>query len=534
MHVTRRIVVALSAALALGLAAVPVAYAQSKQGGELKIGVSTDSSSLDPHFAATAGNIVVSSHFFDCLVHVDPSGKYVPGLAVGWRAIDATTWEIKLRKDVKFHDGSDFVADDVVFSLERPAKIVNSPGPFTSYTKSIASIQVVDPYTLRLKTTEPYGPLPGDLSSIFIVSKKTAANATTEDFNSGKAMVGTGPYVFAGYKRGEGVTMTKNPNYWGDKSAWDKVSIRFITADPARVAALLAGDVDMIEGVPPSDMPRLKADAKLHVQQRTTWRSLFLHLNHAAADNSPVFTNKAGQPLGKNPLKDIRVREALSKGLNRQALVQTALEGFATPAAQLVAPGIIGYNPALKVESYDAEGAKKLLADAGYPDGFGITLAVPNNRYINDDQVGQTVGQLWGRIGVKVKLEAMPMSTYVPKMKNGEFGAALLGWGTMGADFGLRSLLGTPDANKGWGTWNWGKYSNKQVDDLVHTSLASTDAQKRDEFAREAMAAAMKDYAAVPTHYQLASWAMKKGITYTGRIDEFTFAHQVKPESAEK
>jgi len=522
---------ALVLATVLALVAAPSALAQARNAGELKIALSYDPSSLDPHFAATAGNVTVSSHFFDCLVHVDPSGKYVPGLALSWRAVDPLTWEIKLRPGVKFHDGSDFTADDVVFSLERPAKIVNSPGPFTSYTKTISSMQVVDAHTLRLKTHEPYGPLPGDLSSIFIVSKKVAAAASTEDFNRGKAMVGTGPFSFVSYKRGDAVTMARNAQYWGEKSPWEKVTIRFVTADAARVAALLAGDVDMIEGVPPSDMPRLKADARLQVRQRTTWRTLFLHLNHSAADSAAVFTDKAGNPLGKNPLKDIRVREALSKALNRQALVQTALEGFAAPAAQIVAPGIVGYNAALRTEAYDLEGAKKLLAEAGYPQGFGITLAVPNNRYINDDQVGQTVAQLWGRIGVQAKLEAMPMATYVPKMKNGEFGAALLGWGTMGADFGLRSLLGTPDAAKGWGTWNWGKYSNRKVDELTAAALASTDPARRDELAREAMTLAMKDYAVLPTHYQLASWAMKKGVAYPGRIDEFTFANLVKPET---
>jgi len=272
MPVTRRTAVALATAITAAFIALasPAAHAQPKAGGELKIALSYDSSSLDPHFAATAGNITVSSHFFDCLVHVSPEGKYVAGLAVDWGAIDPTTWEIKLRQGVKFHDGSEMTAEDVQFSLERPAKIVNSPGPFTSYTKSITSIQVVDRHTLRLKTAEPYGPLPGDLSSIFIVSKKAAAHATTEDFNSGKAMVGTGAYVFSSYKRGDSIAMTKNPNHWGQKSVWDKVVIRFVTADAARVAALLAGDVDLIEGVPPSDMPRLKGDARLQVQQRTT------------------------------------------------------------------------------------------------------------------------------------------------------------------------------------------------------------------------------------------------------------------------
>ncbi len=524
--------IALSVA-AVGLAPL-VAHAEtaSTTPSMLKIGLSTDPSSLDPHFAATAGNVTVSSHFFDCLVHIDPSGKYVPGLALSWRAVDATTWELKLRPGVKFHDGSEFTADDAVFSLERPAKIVNSPGPFTSYTKGIVSMQAVDARTLRLKTAEPYGPLPGDLASVFIVSRKAAANATSEDFNTGKAVVGTGPFVFAGYRRGDSVTMTRNAAYWGDKPAWDKVTLRFITADSARVAALLAGDVDMIESVPPSDMPQLKSNPSLQVSQRTTWRTLFLHLNHGAADSAAVFTTRAGQPLGKNPLKDPRVREALSKGINRQALVQTALEGFAAPAAQIVAPGIVGFDPSLQPEPYDVEGAKKLLAAAGYPNGFGIALSVPNNRYIHDDEIGQTIAQLWGRIGVQVKLETMPMSTYVPKMKSGEFGAALLGWGTMGADFALRSLLGTPDAASGWGTWNWGKYSNPRVDELARHALAATDPAQRDRLAREAMVLAMKDHAVLPTHYQFASWALRRGLSYPGRIDEFTFAHLVKPEKA--
>ena len=226
------------------------------------------------------------------------------------------------------------------------------------------------------------------------------------------------------------------------------------------------------------------------------------------------------------------MRQALSKGLNRQGLVQTTLEGFAAPAAQIVAPGISGFNPSLQPEPYDAEGARRLLAEAGYPNGFGMVLAVPNNRYINDDQVGQTVGQMWSRIGVQVKLEAMPMSTYVPKMKSGEFGAALLGWGTMGADFGLRTLLGTIDPAKGWGAWNWGHYSNPAVDAGAAAALGATDPSRRDALAREAMTLALKDYAVLPTHYQLASWAMRKGLSYPGRIDEFTFAHLVKPDAA--
>ncbi len=506
------------------------AMAQPKAGTELKVGMVSEPSSVDPHFATVAGNLALSSHIFDGLVNVDPSGRNVPALAVSWQTIDPTTWEFKLRPGVKFHDGSDFTAEDVVFSLERPAKVAGSPAPFTSYTKTIVSMQVVDPLTVRIKTSEPVGPFLTDLSSVYIVSKKAAANASTEDFNTGKAAIGTGPYSLVQFKRGESVTLQRNANYWGEKPYFEKVTLRFITADAPRVAALLSGDVDMIEGIPPADMPRLKADPKLSVKQRNSWRTLMLHLNHNAPDKSVYFTDKAGKPLDHNPIKDVRVRQALSLGLNRDALVQSALEGLASPAGQLVGVGLMGYNPATKPEAYDPEGAKKLLADAGYPNGFGIVLAAPNNRYINDEQVAQTVAQLWSRIGVQAKLDVMPMATYVPKMRNGEFGAALLGWGTMGADTGLRSLLGTPNPDAGWGTWNWGKYSNPAMDKLVHQSLATTDGSARTTIAGQAMTMAMKDYAALPTHYQFASWAMRKGLFYPGRIDEFTLSQLVRPE----
>ena len=528
MHPNRRGVIAAACAAACAFATglAPAAV----HAAELKIAQSTDPSSLDPHFAAVAGNLAVSAHFFDALVNVDPAGRYVPGLALSWAALDATTWEFKLRPGVKFHDGSELTAEDVAFSLERPAKVLNSPGPFTSYTKMIASMQVVNPLTLRIKTVEPYAPLPGDLSSVYIVSKKAAANASTEDFNTGKALVGTGPFSFGAFKRGDSLTMSRHAAYWGEKSPWDKVTLRFITADPARVAALLSGDVDLIESVPPADMPRLKADSRFAIKQRPTWRTLFLQLNHGAGTKSPWFTDKSGQPLAQNPLKDVRVREALSKGLNRQGLVQVALDGFATPAAQIIGIGLVGFNPNLKgAEGYDPEGAKHLLAAAGYPNGFSITLAAPNNRYINDEQVAQAVAQLWSRIGVQAKVVTMPMATYVPRMRNGEFGAALLGWGTMGADFGLRTLLGSIDPAKGWGGWNWGKYSNPRLDELILAALTAPDTARRHDAAQQAMAAAMKDYAALPTHYQLATWAMRPGLNYVGRIDEFTFAHQVKP-----
>jgi len=199
------------------------------------------------------------------------------------------------------------------------------------------------------------------------------------------------------------------------------------------------------------------------------------------------------------------------------------------PASNIVAPGILGYANALKVEKYDPEGAKKLLAAAGYPNGFNLTLHGPNNRYINDERVVQTVAQFLSRIGITTKVETLPLSVYFGKARAGEFSVALLGWGTLAGDFGLRTLVGTPNPNTGWGTWNWGKYSNPNVDKLVQAALGSVDEKEREKFAEQAATIALQDYAVIPLHHQYATWAIRKGLKYTPRIDEFTFAHQFHP-----
>lgn len=511
--------------IGLGASAVVPLTASSALASELKLGLFADISTLDPHFNNIAPNISLSSHLFDALVNVDPNGKLVPGLATSWKAINPTTWEFKLRRGVKFNDGTDFSAEDVVFSLDRPATLTNSPGPFTSYTKQIIGKEIVDPYTVRLKTAAPYGPLALDVSTIFIVSKKAAQNATTEDFNSGKALVGTGPFQFSSFKRGDSVELVRNDHYWGAKADWDKVSFRILSADSARLAALLAGEVDAIESVPPADVPKLKNNPKFSLVQRTSWRTIFWTLDQSR-DKTPDITDKSGKPLDKNPLKDIRVRRAISLAINRQALTERTLEGLGTPASNIVAPGILGYADNLKVEKYDPEAAKKLLAAAGYPNGFALTLHGPNNRYINDDRVVQTVAQFLSRIGIQTKVETLPLSVYFGKARAGEFSMALLGWGTLAGDFGLRTLVATSDANTGWGAWNWGQYSNSAVDKLVQSSLSSVDEKQRQEFARQAATVALTDYAVIPLHHQYATWALRRGIKYTPRIDEFTFAHQ--------
>lgn len=500
---------------------------------ELKIGLAADVSSLDPHYLNVASNVAFSSHVFDALVNIDANGKLVPGLARSWHAVDATHWIFTLRRGVKFHDGSDFTAEDVIFSLDRPATITNSPGPFSNYTKQIVAKRIIDPYTVELTTAAPYGPLALDVSTIFMVSKKAALHgkfyATTEDFNSGKAMIGTGPYKFVSFQRGDKLVVKRNDEYWGEKSAWDKVTFRIITSNAPRLAALLAGDVDVIEGVPTVDVERLKTDHRFRIAQKISWRTLFLELDQR--EKTPIeITDLSGRPLPQNPLRDVRVRRALSMSINRQALVEHTMEGVAVPASNIVGPGAIGYNPSLKVTAYDPQAAKELLAQAGYPNGFAMVLHGTNNRYINDAQVVQTVAQFFNHIGIRATVQTLPLSVYFGKARTGIFDAALLGWGTLAGDFALRALLATKNPELGWGSWNWGFYSNPEVDAAMQAALSSVDQTKRAAFAQQAMKVAMDDVAVIPLYHQYATWAMRKGLQYTARTDEFTFAHQFHPQ----
>jgi peptide/nickel transport system substrate-binding protein len=506
---------------ALGCAAIAPA-------ADISIGISADVTSLDPHYVAVQHNVAIGWHVFDALTRIDERARIIPGIATSWRAVDPTTWEFKLRKGVKFHDGTELTADDVAYSLERPLAIAGSPGGFAVYVRRIVSKQIIDPYTIRLKTATPYGAMPQDLNAIMIVSKKAALNATPADFDSGRAMVGSGPYKFVRWARGDRVELARFDGYWDKRPPWDKVTFRMMSNDPARTAALLAGDIDVIENVPTSDIPRLRADPNVRTEQTVSWRTLFFHLDQYRAQ-PPLVTDLDGKPLARNPFMDVRVRRALSMAINRKALVERAMENLAVPASNVVAPQIFGNNPNLKPEAFDPDGARKLLAEAGYPNGFAMTVSAPNDRYVNDDQVAQAVAQMFSRVGIRCKVEAMPFNVYLTKARDQQFSFAMLGWGSYAADLALRALLVTPNADTGNGAWNWGRYSNKKLDALVGQALDTVDDNKREALAREAAAVAAADVAVIPLHHQIVTWAMKKTIGFQARTDERSLAQYFYP-----
>jgi len=507
------------------LVAGSILCALPAHGAGLRIGLASDVTSMDPHFLNIAPNINIAWHVFDALTHVDEDARLIPGLAVSWRAIDATTWEFKLRRGVRFHDGAELTAEDVAFSIERTFQVPN--GQFRTFTQRIVGKEVVDAHTLRLKTATPYAMVPYDLNSVFIVSRKAAARAGPEDFDSGKAMIGTGPFRFLRFARGDRVELARNDGYWGAKPAWEKVTFRIVPTDPARLAGLLSGELDAIEQVPTADLPRIRRDARLQTAQKVSWRTIFFYLDQYR-DRAPGLADKAGKPLERNPFRDLRVRQALSKAIHRQAIAERLMDGAALPASNLVSPPVFGYAPDLKPEPYDPEGAKRLLAEAGYPQGFSMTLSATNNRYVNDEQIAQSVAQMLARVGVRARVEALPVNAYLPKARKGEFAFAMLGWGSFSGDLALRSLVATANADKGFGAFNWSGYSNPRVDELLERAFASVDEKRREALARDAMRLAMRDYAVIPLHHQVTTWAMRKALAYAPRTDEFTFAHHFR------
>jgi peptide/nickel transport system substrate-binding protein len=473
---------------------------------------------------------MVAQNTFDKLIKQDEKQNLQPGLAVSWKPIDEVTWEIKLRAGVTFHDGSPFSAEDVKFTIERAPNVPNSPSSFSRYTKFIKTIEIVDPLTIKLTTHDAFPLTPAYLSTFVIISKKYGEGATTKDYNSGKAMIGTGPYKFVEWVPGDRIVFTKNEAYWGEKQPWDKVTIKPISNASARVAALLAGDVDLINFVPTSDIAMLEKKPKIKISKSVSNRVIYLHID-TDRDVSPFVTDKKGNPMTRNPLKDLRVRKAISKAINRDAIVEKVMEGYAIPAGQFLPDGFFAISPNLKPEKYDVEGAKKLLAEAGWKDGFGLTIHGPNNRYVNDSKICQVIAQMLARIGIDTKVDTMPKNVFFPRGSKLEFSFLLVGWGSSTGEPSspLGALLHTYDKEKGYGNTNRGRFSNKELDDVLEEALRTVDRKKHEELLIKATEIGIENLGIIPLHYQVAIWAMRDGISYKARTDEYTLPTGMKP-----
>ncbi len=512
---------------------------------EIRIGLASEPSSADPHFHNLGPNNQLRRNVFESLVGTDDQQQLLPQLATSWQALDDTRWEFKLREGVTFSDGSSFDAYDVVYSVCRIPGVADSPSLFTTYTKFIKDLEVPDPMTLIVHTDAPYPLAPTEISTFGIISAKAngvdgasinfstegcgdIAYPETQAFNEGKAAIGTGPFLLESFRRGEGVVLARNPDYWGDAAPWQKVTMKPLTEDGPRVAALFAGDVDFIENPPLQDLDRIKSEGDFDVVQGISNRVIYLHLDHEQ-EPSPMITGTDG----KNPLKDVRVREALSIAINRDAIVERIMGGVAVAAGELLPAGMFGAHEEGKMPPapYDADRAKTLLSEAGYPDGFGVTIGSPNDRYINDAQVAQAVAQMWARIGVATEIDAVTASTFFTRRNAYEFSVYLAGWGSGTGEMSspLKALLATPDKSRGYGGTNRGQYSNIDLDTVLTEALATVDDAARQELLREASRIGMDDWAIIPLHFEVTPWAMTDKLNYTPRVDQYTLPAMIKP-----
>ena len=501
---------------------------------DLTIGVRAGPLSIDPDFTAAGTHAEAMKHIYDSLIKSGNNLELEPGLATSWTANDDSTWEFKLRPGVKFHDGSDFTAEDVKFSIERIPRVAG-PNPTTIYVRRVKAVEIVDPLTIRVKTDGPAPNLPNDFIRLFVVSHIAAkdysdsAEKASEGFNSGKAAIGTGPYKFVSWTPKEQLVLERYDGYWGGKEPWDKVIRKELPNDAARVAQLKAGQVDLIARIPASDVPTLEQDSKLTIVRQDS-----VYLFNIAFDfreKSPQVSAKDGSPLPKNPFTDPKVREAFDLAIDRETITEIAMEGMGTVQSQLVTPNILGYNPDVKPTKSDVEKAKSLLTEAGYPDGFKVTFSFTNDRLPGDKDAGTTIAQMLTAIGIQVEANAQPGAVYFPANTRGDYSLTMSGWGTLTgeANYTLSSLVHTNEPAKKLGAFNIRGYSNPALDKLIEQAGVEMDAAKREQYLKDANAIVASDRPNLSIASIISAWGMKKTITIVPRSDEDTLAMNIRP-----
>jgi peptide/nickel transport system substrate-binding protein len=500
------------------------------QGQTLRIGMAAPNTTMDPHLQSNAPNNAVATHIYDTLVTNDEQSRSAPGLATAWRVLDDTHWEFDLRPDVRFSDGSPLTPEDIAVSVER-ATTIPSTASFRTYTRSVKSIASPSAGKLLIETKSADPLLTNSLSRIRIISAKFK-DAPSSDFNAGRAAIGTGPYILKEYVPGSRVVLAPNPTYWGPRPPWSEVVLRVVTDAGARLAALLSGDLDIIEQVPFEGIDRVKKDQRFQVIRGVSSRFVYLSLD-TGRDVTPFITGPDGKPLAKNPLKDRRVRQALSMAINRQGVVDRVMEGNAVLASQFLPPGAPGTSPDVKPVPFDPNKAKAMLAEAGYPNGFRLTIHGPNDRFVNDDKIVQAVGQMFARIGIDTRVEVMPWSVYSTKVNANEFSVALNSWGVNTGETSnpMLALVATFDKNAGTGASNSGRYSNPELDAKLAEAMKTLDEAKRNNLLAEASAIVFNDTALLPMHHEVLLVAARKGLSYTTRADQYTLAMDVKPSA---
>ncbi len=509
------------------LAAVTFFAGPAHAGNVLRWASQGDAMTMDSHAQNEGQTRTFAQQVEEALVSRKPDLTKIPGLAVSWQLVKPTTWEFKLRPNVKFHDGRPFSSDDVVFSFKRALMPTSD---LKDLIATVADVKAVDSLTVRITTKGPDPILLDEITNIFIMSRGWADEhkvTTPQDYNAKQETYavrhknGTGPFKLELREPDVRTVMVKNPDWWGLKDNphnIDRIIYTPIQNKATRVAALLSGELDFLLDPPVQDVARIESSGMFQVQRATSPWTIFLGMN---AGRKELLSSSV---KGKNPFADVRVRKAMNMAVDVNAITQRIMRGFAQPAGNVVPPGVYGYDPAIDVHlSFDVDGAKKLLTEAGYPQGFDVRLDCPNDRYLNDEQVCQAVVGMLARIGVKVTLDLKPRTLHFPKVQTKQTDFYMYGWGTDTTDaHNHLSFLALPTSVS-----NATQYVDQPLFDLINAMATEIDKAKRDAMIKEASIKLRDAYSYIPLDHPIIAWATRKGVNVpiaTDNLPHFEYA----------
>ena len=488
------------------------------QGKTLKWGAAREIASLDPYSFGDTFTLAVLNHVYEGLVRYTGDLKIEPALAESWETVSPTVWRFKLRQGVKFHNGNAFNADDVIASL---ARVTHETSPLKGNLPAYKSSKKIDDNTIEIEVNGPYPLLLNDLTNIYIFSKPwLETNNASLPTDSGKGIKGyatdnangTGPFSVESRRPDAKTVFVVNPAWW-DKPKHNIARFEFtpIASAATRVAALLSGEIDFTNVAPLQDLPRLAASPDLKVLQTNELRTVYFAMNIGA---DKLFESDVKD---KNPFKDKRVREALYRAIDIDAVQKRAMRGLSRNTGAIVAPAIPGYTPDMEARpSFDLDAAKKLLADAGYPDGFGFNFNCLSDGLVNEEEFCQAVASMWSRAGLKPALSLAPRSQQTPKRVKGEFDVISFGWANEPMIDAYSILVQVVRSKSGTGgVFNWGGWGRPDLDALIDKAGVELDAKKRIPLMTEALNIIKAEHIFLPLHNQPMAWAIRSTIVET-------------------
>ena len=498
---------------------LPLAATAQTDDITLRVAYDADPVSLDIHEQLSGGMLQLSHLTFDPLVRWTQDFEFEPRLASDWEQVDDTTMRMTLRDDVTFHSGNPFTAKDVVWTVER---LKRSPD-FKAIFDPVASVTAIDEHTVEFKTKKPY-PLLLNLAT-YVFPMDSEFYSGTADGGKDKSEIvkngnswasthisGTGPFKVTQRQQGVKVEFERFEDYWDTDSPGnvDHIVLTPISENATRVAALLSGDVDFIAPVPPNDLERVRNDEDVKLVTMSGTRIITMQMNQKRVE----------------AFKDPKVRQAFAYAINQEAIADRLMKGFATPAAQLSPEGYSGYNPDL-APRYDIEKAKQLMKEAGYEDGFSITMMAPNNRYVNDAQIAQAVAAMLARINVKVDLKTLPKAQYWGEFDDRAADMMMIGWHADTEDSAnfFQYLTECPDPETGAGQYNSGNYCNPELDEMVAEANLETDRDKRAQMLQAVEKGLYDDAAFIPLHWQDLAWAAQKDVQIEPVLNVMNFPY---------